>query len=271
MSPSLTSAIIAVKPRIAVTARWIYQKTFSAKDRIAFYDMLAFLLDNNKSLQQALIDMRNVVTDFGRKHHPYAVLLTDCLSTLDEGQGAFEKVLLEWVPVQEATLIGSGILYGKLSDTLRRASQFNESAKQYIADHRDELLNQPLPYRITPSLLIKNGYLQQGFAEKNGLGQQYVTGVVKNNQKNPVRYRRSPVAYRVIPCQRKECAALPPRSPAWMGLLMRKISPTALMADGQASRVILASTAATDILLLRYRRKFWVAYCRKATGFTDLR
>lgn len=65
------------------------------------------------------------------------------------------------------------------------ASQFNEAAKQYIADHRDELLNQPLPYRITPSLLIKNGYLQQGFAEKNGLGQQYVTGVVKNSQKNP--------------------------------------------------------------------------------------
>ncbi|MGX8941875.1 hypothetical protein ACWWJF_17865 [Symbiopectobacterium sp. Eva_TO] len=78
--------------------------------------MLAFLLDNNKSLQQAFIDMRNVVTDFGRKHHPYAVLLTDCLSALDEAQGAFEKVLLEWVAIQEATLIGSGMLSGKLSD-----------------------------------------------------------------------------------------------------------------------------------------------------------
>ncbi|HGJ5866470.1 shufflon system plasmid conjugative transfer pilus tip adhesin PilV, partial [Arsenophonus nasoniae] len=65
----------------------------------------------------------------------------------------------------------------------RHAGQFNEAAKQYIADHRDELLNKPLPYRITPSLLIKNGYLQQGFAEKNGLGQQYVTGVVKNSAK----------------------------------------------------------------------------------------
>ncbi|ATW34833.1 hypothetical protein BJP43_10640 (plasmid) [Candidatus Williamhamiltonella defendens] len=67
----------------------------------------------------------------------------------------------------------------------RHASQFNEASKQYIADHRDELLlNQPLPYRITPSLLIKNGYLQPGFAEKNSLGQQYVTGVVKSRQKN---------------------------------------------------------------------------------------
>lgn len=108
---SLTFA--GIQPHLKAALRWVYQKTFSAKDRIAFYDMLAFLLDNNKSLQQAFIDMRNVVTDFGRKHHPYAVLLTDCLSALDEGQGAFEKVLLEWVPVQEATLIGSGILSGK--------------------------------------------------------------------------------------------------------------------------------------------------------------
>ncbi|MGL9751216.1 MAG: shufflon system plasmid conjugative transfer pilus tip adhesin PilV [Symbiopectobacterium sp.] len=65
----------------------------------------------------------------------------------------------------------------------RHASQFNEAEKPYIADHRDELLNKPLPYRITSSLLIKNGYLQQGFAEKNGFGQQYVTCVVKNNAK----------------------------------------------------------------------------------------
>ncbi|PAV04682.1 hypothetical protein CBG25_06870 [Arsenophonus sp. ENCA] len=65
----------------------------------------------------------------------------------------------------------------------RHVSQFNEAAKQYIADHRDELLNQPLPKRIIPSLLINKGYLQRGFAEKNGFGQQYVTGIVKNSAK----------------------------------------------------------------------------------------
>lgn len=40
------------------------------------------------------------------------------------------------------------------------------------------------------------------------------------------------------------------------------------MADGQASRVIFASTAATGILLLRYRRKSWVVYYRKVIGCT---
>lgn len=121
-----------IQPHLKTALRWIYQKTFFAKDRIAFYDMLVFLLDNNKSLQQAFIDMRNVVTDFGRKHHPYAVLLTDCLSALDDGQGAFEKVLLEWVPVQEAALIGTGILSGNLSDALRRASQIVEGKKTMV-------------------------------------------------------------------------------------------------------------------------------------------
>lgn len=133
MLPLLTSTVVAVKPRIDATLRWIYQKTFSARDRIAFYDRLAFLLDNNKSLQQAFIDMRHVVTDFGRKHHPCSVLLTDCLSALDEGQGAFEKGLLEWVPVQEATLIGSGMLSGKLSDALRRARQMVEGKKTMVS------------------------------------------------------------------------------------------------------------------------------------------
>ncbi|MDR5617845.1 type II secretion system F family protein [Arsenophonus sp.] len=128
---SLTFA--GIQPHLKAALRWVYQKTFSAKDRIAFYDMLAFLLDKNKSLQQAFIDMRSGVTDFGRKHHPFAVLLTDCLSALDEGQGAFEKVLLEWVPVQKAPLIGSGILSGKLSDALRRASQIVEGKKTMIS------------------------------------------------------------------------------------------------------------------------------------------
>lgn len=74
--------------------------------------------------------MRNVVIDFSRKHHPYVMLLSDCLSALDERQGAFEKVLFEWVSVQEVTLIRSSILARKLSDALRRASQIVRARKR---------------------------------------------------------------------------------------------------------------------------------------------
>ncbi|KAA1195473.1 shufflon system plasmid conjugative transfer pilus tip adhesin PilV [Photorhabdus heterorhabditis] len=62
------------------------------------------------------------------------------------------------------------------------ASTFNEAAKQYIADNTDTILTKPLPFRITSSLLIKEGYLQKGFSEKNSFGQGYVTGVVKNSK-----------------------------------------------------------------------------------------
>ncbi|MFS1539763.1 MAG: hypothetical protein ACL7BU_14960 [Candidatus Phlomobacter fragariae] len=79
MLSSLTSTVVAVKQHFNSTTRWIYQKTFSTKDYITFYDMLTFLLDNNKSLQKSFLDMRNVFTYFGCKHHLYAVLLTDCI------------------------------------------------------------------------------------------------------------------------------------------------------------------------------------------------
>ncbi len=39
---SLTSIINVVKPRIYATMRYIYKKIFSAKDHIAFYEMLDF-------------------------------------------------------------------------------------------------------------------------------------------------------------------------------------------------------------------------------------
>lgn len=103
--------------------RWIYQKTFSPKDRIVFYDQLAFLLDNKKSVKQAFSDMRDVSTDFGKKHSPYTVLFTDCINALDEGQDAFELILMEWLPEQEATLIISGFMAGKIEDSLRQVSK----------------------------------------------------------------------------------------------------------------------------------------------------
>lgn len=65
------------------------------------------------------------------------------------------------------------------------ATTFNEAAKSYIADNTGSLLatsTQANPVRITPSLLISNGYLQKGFSAENSYGQSYVTVVVKNDK-----------------------------------------------------------------------------------------
>ncbi|WP_081375882.1 shufflon system plasmid conjugative transfer pilus tip adhesin PilV [Serratia fonticola] len=65
------------------------------------------------------------------------------------------------------------------------ATTFNEAAKSYIADNTDSLLATSTPgnpTKITPSLLISKGYLQNGFSAENSYGQTYVTAVVKNDK-----------------------------------------------------------------------------------------
>lgn len=70
------------------------------------------------------------------------------------------------------------------SSTATHATTFNEASKRYIADNTDFLLNETLPFRVTPSLLIEMGYLQNGFSSENNFGQSYVTGVVQNSKLN---------------------------------------------------------------------------------------
>lgn len=118
----LQFSLQSVKEKATYANRWLYRHTFSSNDRIEFYEMLAFLLDNEKPLRQALSDMCDVATDFGRKKHPSAVLLTDCIHALDDGE-SIAVVLVDWVPTQEATLIGTGVLEGNIAESLRRASR----------------------------------------------------------------------------------------------------------------------------------------------------
>lgn len=79
------------------------------------------------------------------------------------------------------------------------ATTFNTAAKSYIADNTDLLLATPST-KITPSLLISKGYLQNGFATENSFGQTYVTGVVKNGKlKNKLQALTCTVSGMVIP------------------------------------------------------------------------
>jgi type II secretory pathway component PulF len=122
MNHRLQFSLQSLRKRLTGANRWIYRRSFSANDRIEFYEMLAFLLDNNKPIRVALSNMRDVATDFGRKSHPSAVLLTDCIYALDKGE-SIENALLDWVPEQEATLIGAGVIEGNIAESLRRASR----------------------------------------------------------------------------------------------------------------------------------------------------
>lgn len=62
-----------------------------------------------------------------------------------------------------------------------QATAFNNAAKSYIADNTDTILNGTLPFKVTPSLLSQNGYLDKGFSVSS-YGQSYVTSIVKNSK-----------------------------------------------------------------------------------------
>ncbi|NTZ47722.1 pilus assembly protein PilR [Lelliottia aquatilis] len=112
---------------------WVYRHSFSGKDRRAFYEQLAFMLDSNKSVARAFSEMRAIVTDFGRKDDPLAYLLTDCLNAISGHGGTLESTLAEWIPEQEAALISAGYQTGRIAESLRNAITLIEGKKRIIS------------------------------------------------------------------------------------------------------------------------------------------
>jgi len=100
--------------------RWLYRHTFSTGDRLSLYEDLAFLLDNNRTLEVALTNMRDSATDFGKRTSTSAVWLDDCLKAIRNGQ-SLDVALADWIPRQEAAIISAGVMDGRISEALRRA------------------------------------------------------------------------------------------------------------------------------------------------------
>lgn len=111
---------------------FLVSKTFSGPYRIQFYDALRFLLENQQPLKQALEQMRDAWTDFGRRWHPFAELATDCIESLRENAGdmTLEQTLSNWVPQEEAAIISAGMRSGSLPDALRYAKELTLARKQ---------------------------------------------------------------------------------------------------------------------------------------------
>lgn len=120
-------------PRLAIyreaATRWIYRHTFSTRDRLSLYEDLAFLLDNNHSLEVALINMRDCATDFGKQRSPSSVWLNDCLKSIRNGQ-SLDVALADWIPPQEVAIIHTGVMNGRVTDALRRTMTVVQSIEE---------------------------------------------------------------------------------------------------------------------------------------------
>lgn len=100
-----------------VAGRWLAQKTFSTADRLALYEDLAFLLDNNLKVEKALLAM---IGSYNGKRPPVVYCLEDMLIALRQGK-SIDQGLNTWVPQQEAAILSAGAQDGDLAAALYRA------------------------------------------------------------------------------------------------------------------------------------------------------
>lgn len=99
--------------RTMLNAR-IVRHGFNADARIDFYESIGTLLENGKSLQDALTTMHGSASDDGRRHGvPTAVIIADCLESMREGH-TLSTALTPWIPAQECWLIAAGERAGEL-------------------------------------------------------------------------------------------------------------------------------------------------------------
>lgn len=132
----LSNAVSNVLPRESLKEvnRWLARKTFSSGERRDMYEDLAFLLDNNKTLEVALTNMRDVATEFGQiRENGTAMCLADCIEALHSGK-SIDIGMSDWIPDQEIALIGAGVTDGDLSGALKRAIKVVEGVGSMIAE-----------------------------------------------------------------------------------------------------------------------------------------
>lgn len=97
--------------------RWLAQKSFSTADRLTLYEDLAFLLDNNLKVENAVAAMIN---SFGGKRPPVFWCLRDILTALRQGKSVDQGLTL-WIPLNEVTILHAGIQDGNLAAAFYRA------------------------------------------------------------------------------------------------------------------------------------------------------
>lgn len=122
--------------------------SFSGKRRKPFYEVLRFLLENDKADAEAFRMIGDVYTDFGRHWHPYSELVEDCLQALRDNRPGqqLQDVLARWIPAEEAALLGAGRKGKTLSVALEQSER--------LIDVRGRILQQVIFASTYPALFI---------------------------------------------------------------------------------------------------------------------
>lgn len=99
---------------------WLGRKTFNASDRLMIYEDLAFLLDNNVKLEDAVKGMMENRREGTLRPRASVYCLQEVSQALKQGK-PLDVGLCRWIPRNEAAIIQSGVKEKRLADSLRRA------------------------------------------------------------------------------------------------------------------------------------------------------
>ncbi|UWS33247.1 type II secretion system F family protein [Erwinia pyrifoliae] len=108
---------IKLRAKRDLASRWLAMKTFSVEDRLALYEDLAFLLENNLKTEDAL---QSMIASQRNKYSAQALCLQEMLKALKQGSSP-DRGLEGWVPLQEMILIQAGNQDGDLASAFKRA------------------------------------------------------------------------------------------------------------------------------------------------------
>ncbi|EBW7589778.1 general secretion pathway protein GspF [Salmonella enterica subsp. salamae serovar Sofia] len=99
---------------------WLGRKTFNTGDRLMIYEDLAFLLDNNVKLEDAVKGMMENRREGTLRPRASVYCLQEVALALKQGK-PLDVGLRRWIPRNEAAIIQSGVKEKRLADSLRRA------------------------------------------------------------------------------------------------------------------------------------------------------
>ncbi|WP_029686837.1 type II secretion system F family protein [Tatumella saanichensis] len=102
------------------------RRTFSGSDRISLYDELAFLLENEFKIADAI---ETLIISAGSTHSPAIYCLQQIKVALNNGM-SLDKGLQGWVPEQELLLLSAGVSDGHLAAALRRAMTIARATRE---------------------------------------------------------------------------------------------------------------------------------------------
>ena len=120
--------------------RYIYQKTFSASDRIELYDDFRQYLLDGLSAQDTFTKLIDNYTRRGRNPgNPIGKILSECSQNLNRGFSLSDS-LRDWIPDQELSIIESCDMAGKVADGFHNAIFIAEGTEKISNSIKSSLM-----------------------------------------------------------------------------------------------------------------------------------